>query len=144
MDADKLLEAFLAFWRQHGQPLQEAAPYAEIAPHLVLMAFLHRVVNAGGTIEREYAIGTRRMDVCVRYGDVTLGMELKTWRDSDKKANPTEEGLAQLDRYLAGLGLETGWLVIFDQREGLPDIAERTRTEPATTPAGRSVTLVWA
>jgi len=143
MDPAKLLEAFLAFWKQHGEPLLKSAPYHEIAPHLVMMAFLHRVVNAGGTIEREYAIGTRRMDLCVRYGEVTLAMELKTWRDTDKKANPLYEGLEQLDAYLAGLGLETGWLVIFDQRIGLPDVAERTRTEPATTPTGRAVIVVW-
>ena len=37
------------------------------------------------------------------------------------------EGLAQLDAYLAGLGLTTGWLVIFDQREGLAPMSERTR-----------------
>jgi hypothetical protein len=143
MDPAKLLEAFLAFWKQHGEPLLKSAPYHEIAPHLVLMAFLHRVVNAGGTIEREYAIGMRRMDLCVRYGDVTLAMELKTWRDTDKKADPLYEGLEQLDSYLAGLGVETGWLVIFDQRSGLPDVAERTRTEPATTPSGREVNVVW-
>jgi hypothetical protein len=142
MDVDKLLEAFLAFWRQHGQPLLKSAPYHEIAPHLVLMAFLHRVVNAGGTIEREYAIGKRAMDICVRYGDVTLAIEVKTWRDSDKKTDPLHEGLEQLDAYLAGLGLETGWLIIFDQRSGLPDIAERMTTAPATTPAGRSVVVV--
>jgi type II secretory pathway predicted ATPase ExeA len=142
MDVDKLLEAFLAFWRQHGQVLLKSAPYHEIAPHLVLMAFLHRVVNAGGTIEREYAIGKRAMDICVYYGDVTLAIEVKTWRDTDKKADPLHEGLEQLDLYLAGLGLDTGWLVIFDQRSGLPDIAERTTTEPATTPAGRSVVVV--
>ncbi|MBA4446178.1 hypothetical protein FHL01_12825, partial [Cylindrospermopsis raciborskii CS-506_C] len=52
---DELLEAFLEFWRQHGEPLLKSAPYHEIAPHLVLMAFLHRVVNGGGTLEREYA-----------------------------------------------------------------------------------------
>jgi hypothetical protein len=144
MATDKLLEAFLAFWRQHGEPLLKSAPYHEIAPHLVMMAFLHRVVNAGGTIEREYAIGTRRMDLCVRYGKVTLAMELKTWRDTDKKADPLYEGLKQLDSYLAGLGLETGWLVIFDQRSDLPDIGERLTTEPATTPAGRGVIVVRA
>jgi len=144
MDTEKLLEAFLAFWRQHGEPLLKSAPYHEIAPHLVMMAFLHRVVNAGGTIEREYAIGTRRMDLCVRYGEVTLAMELKTWRDTDKKADPLDEGLKQLDAYLAGLGLETGWLVIFDQRSDLPDIGERLTTEPATTPAGRRVIVVRA
>ncbi len=142
MDSTKLLEVFLAFWRQHGETLLTSAPYHEIAPHLVLMAFLHRVVNAGGTIEREYAIGKRSMDICVRYGDVTLAIEVKTWRERDKKADPVPEGLKQLDAYLSGLGLETGWLVIFDQRSGLPEIAERTTAGSATTPAGCKVIVV--
>ena len=77
LDPEELLQAFLRFWRQHGQPLLKSAPYHEIAPHLVLMAFLHRVVNGGGTLEREYAIGSDRMDLCLRYGPVTLGMEFK-------------------------------------------------------------------
>ncbi len=46
------------------------------------MAFLHRVVNGGGSLEREYAIGSGRMDLCLRCGAATLGMELKVWRDS--------------------------------------------------------------
>src|SRR5206468_5081264 len=75
LDPERLLAAFLDFWRQHGQPLLATAPYHEIAPHLVLMAFLHRVVNGGGTIEREYAIGRGRMDLCVRYGPDTLAIE---------------------------------------------------------------------
>jgi type II secretory pathway predicted ATPase ExeA len=140
LEPEKLLEAFLKFWRQHGQPLLGSAPYHEIAPHLVMMAFLHRVVNAGGTLEREYAIGSRRMDLCLRYGEVTLGIELKVWREG--QPDPLAEGLEQLDEYLSGLGLETGWLVIFDRRGGLPDISERTSTEPATTPAGRAVTVI--
>lgn len=142
LDPDRLLAAFLDFWRQHGQPLLKSAPYHEIAPHLVLMAFLHRVVNGHGVIEREYAIGSRRMDLLVRYGAARLALELKVWRDGAK--DPLAEGLAHLDSYLDGLGLPTGWLVIFDQRSGLPDIAERTTTQPATTPAGRTVTLVRA
>ena len=48
----------------------------------------------------------------------------------------------QLDGYLSGLGLDTGWLIIFDQRQGLPDISERTTTTTAATPAGRSVTVI--
>jgi hypothetical protein len=129
-------------WRQHGQSLLGAAHYHEIAPHLVLMAFLHRVVNGGGTLEREYAIGTERMDLCLRYGPDTLAMELKVWRDGRK--DPLEEGLKKLDGYLAGLGLDTGWLIIFDQRSGQPPIAERTRAETVTTPAGRTITLLRA
>ena len=136
----KLLQAFLSFWRQHGQPLLKSAPYHEIAPHLVLMAFLHRVINGGGTLEREYAIGSDRMDLCLRYGDVTLGMELKVWREGCP--DPLQAGLDQLERYLAGLGLNSGWLVIFDQRPGLPPIAERTTTERAETASGRQVTVI--
>lgn len=63
-----MLDAFLAFWRRHGQPLLASAPYHEIAPHLVRMAFLHRVANGEGTLEREYAIGAGRADA----GPMTL------------------------------------------------------------------------
>ncbi len=142
LDFNKLLEAFLLFWRQHGEPLLRTASYHEIAPHLVLMAFLHRVVNSGGTIEREYAIGSGRMDLCVRYGTQALALELKVWRD--RESDPLPQGLAQLDKYLSGLSLETGWLVIFDQRSDQGRIAERTTTEQATTPTGRVVTVVRA
>ncbi len=140
MNPEKLLAAFLSFWRQHGQPLLQSVHYHEIVPHIVLMAFLHRVVNGGGSLEREYAIGTRRMDVCLRYGQVKIGLELKVWRDG--KPDPLSAGLEQLDEYLNGLELDTGWLVIFDQRSGLPDISERTTTETATSPAGRAITVI--
>jgi hypothetical protein len=56
----------------------------------------------------------------------------------------TAEGLAQLDGYLAGLGLDSGWLVIFDRRSGQPPLAERTRAELASTPSGRPVTVLRA
>ncbi len=142
LDTTRLLDAFLAFWRQHGEPLLRAAPYAEVAAQLVLMAFLHRVVNGTGTLEREYAIGSGRIDLCLRYRSITLAIELKVWRQGQR--NPLNEGLTQLDAYLAGLGLSTGWLVIFDQREGIAPIAERTGREIATTPSGRQVTVVHA
>ncbi|WP_323379133.1 ATP-binding protein [Pyxidicoccus xibeiensis] len=142
LDMERLIESFVAFWRQHGQPLLGTAPYHEIAPHLVLMAFLHRVANGGGTLEREYAIGTGRMDLCLRYGPDTLAMELKVWRDGEK--DPVDEGLAQLDKYLSGLGLDSGWLVVFDRRTGQPPISERTLATRAQTPSGRQVTVLRA
>ena len=80
------------------------------------------------------------MDLCLRYGDVTIGMELKVWREGQK--DPLEAGLAQLDRYLAGLGLSTGWLVIFDQRLGLAPIAERTTVETLRSVGDREITLI--
>ena len=142
LNPEALLDAFLAFWRQHGEPLLKSAPYHEIAPHLVLMAFLHRVINGGGTLEREYAIGMGRMDLCLRYGALTLGMELKVWRDA--APDPLSEGLEQLDGYLSGLGLDSGWLVIFDRRADQPPIAERTGSVLQTSPQGRSIRVIRA
>jgi type II secretory pathway predicted ATPase ExeA len=144
LDLDRLLDAFLAFWRQHGQPLlgSTPGPYREIAPHLVLMAFLHRVVNGGGTLEREYAIGSGRMDLCLRYGSLTLGLELKVWRDGAR--DPLADGLTQLDAYLIGLGADQGWLVLFDQRSDQPPIAERTQAERVISPAGHVIAIIRA
>jgi hypothetical protein len=141
LDKDRLLQTFLDFWRQHGEPLLATAPYHEVAPHLVLMAFLHRVVN-GGSIEREYAIGSGRMDLCLRYAGETLAIELKVWRPG--RPDPLGQGLAQLDTYLAGLGQESGWLVIFDRRPGLAPVEERLSASVETSPGGRRVTVIRA
>lgn len=91
-------------------------------------------------IEREYAIGSDRMDLCLRYGDETLGIELKVWCGG--RPDLLEAGLAPLDGYLAGLGLHEGWQVIFDQRPGLPPIGERTTVERMRTKVGRVVMVI--
>ncbi|MEB3217087.1 MAG: ATP-binding protein [Nostocales cyanobacterium 94392] len=137
-----LLEAFIKFWRQHGEPLLGSTGYHEIAPHIVLMAFLHRVVNGGGTLEREYAIGSDRMDLCLRYESVTLGIELKVWRE--KKRDPQESGIEQLESYLARLGLEEGWLFVFDRRKNALPIEERLSTQVVVTENQRRITVIRA
>jgi hypothetical protein len=58
--------------------------------------------------------------------------------------DPLADGLAQIDGYLTGLSLTTGWLIIFDQRQHQPPIAERIATEQAPTPSGRIVTIIRA
>jgi len=142
LDTEALLRTFLEFWLQHGEPLLKSASYPEIAPHLVLMAFLHRVINGGGTLEREYAIGRDRMDLCLRYGEVTLGIELKVWRN--RKVDPLTKGLEQLDGYLARLGQDKGWLVIFDRRDNALELEERLKTEIHPSPLGREITVIRA
>lgn len=141
LDKQRLLLSFLDFWRQHGEPLLRTAPYHEVAPHLVMMAFLHRVVN-GGSIEREYAIGRGRMDLCLRYAGEVLAIELKVRRAG--RPDPVTQGLGQLDGYLAGLGLDSGWLVIFDRRPGLSPVDERLSVSVVTSPGGREVTVIRA
>jgi hypothetical protein len=142
LDVDALLSAFIDFWRQHGEPLLGTTSYHEIAPHLVLMAFLHRVVNGGGTLEREYAIGSGRMDLCLKYKKVTLGIEVKAWRDKVK--DPEAQGLDQLDGYLERINADYGWLFVFDRRKNAPPFIERLKTKTATTKEERSVVIIRA
>ncbi|MCC7159885.1 MAG: ATP-binding protein, partial [Ignavibacteria bacterium] len=145
LDMPRLLDGFLEFWREHGEVLGEGATYHEVAPQLVLMAWLQRIVNGGGFVEREYGVGMGRIDVLVRW---PLGgrrwqreaLELKVWRP--KKKDPQAQGLGQLDGYLERLGLKSGTLVLFDRRpEALP-IEERCSRGYAMTPGGRRVRVV--
>ena len=82
------------------------------------------------------------MDLCLRLGPDVLGVEVKVWRD--RRPDPKPEGLAQIDGYLAGLGVESGWLIVFDQRSGQPPIEERTGVEEGETPGGRRVAVIRA
>jgi DNA polymerase III delta prime subunit len=149
LDMARILREFADFWRENGDVLGTALPYHEVAPQLVLMAFLQRVVNGGGFIEREYGIGRGRVDLLIRWPHRDAqgarvqqreALELKVWRDKAK--DPLEKGLEQLDGYLDKAGLTTGVLVIFDRREAAEPIEERTRFGEALTPAGRRVTLL--
>lgn len=71
-------------------------------------------------------------------------IELKVWRDRDKKGDPLAAGLVQLDGYLDKLGLSRGVLVIFDARGAAPPVEDRTRFEQAVTASGRKVTVLRA
>ncbi|HRI69758.1 MAG TPA: hypothetical protein PK156_36265 [Polyangium sp.] len=102
---------------------------------------LQKVVNGGGTIEREYAIGRGRMDLHVRKGADQFAVEIKVWRN-DGDPDPLREGLEQIDEYLSGLNLDLGWLAIFDRRPSAVPVAQRLGTSLATTPQGKTITVI--
>jgi hypothetical protein len=150
-DFPKMLDEFAAWWKEHGDFLITAGFYNEAAPQLILMGYLQRVVNGGGFVEREYAVGTGRIDLQVRWPYETPdgrrhlqreALEIKTWRD--RRADPLRDGLRQLDGYLDRLGLDAGSLVIFDQRATAEPIDERTTFSEAQSPAGRPITVLRA
>jgi hypothetical protein len=147
LDMNKLLREFTAFWRQHGEVLAAGAPYREVAPQLVFMAFLQRVVNGGGFVDREYGVGRGRIDLLVRWPYPEQGhrrwqlhaLELKLWREH--QADPLSEGLIPLDAYLERLELQEGVLIIFDRRtQGRA--TPPGHFEQALTSSGRSVTVL--
>ena len=124
---DLLLSDFRAFWCEHAESFLATAPYSEAAAQLVFMAFLHKVVNGGGFIDRELAVGSGRVDLCIRWpypgGGERWAVELKVWRGG--RPAPLSTGLHQLSEHLKRLGLDHGTLVLFDLRPHAPPLPER-------------------
>jgi hypothetical protein len=133
---------FLDFWRSHGESMMRSVPYHEAAPHLVLMAYLQRVINGGGRIEREYAAGAGRLDLLVIVGAQQMAIEIKVWRSGRK--DPLADGLLQMQRYLQRLNLSEGYLVIFDQRETAALWERRMRVDDVQTLDNKAVMVLRA
>ena len=138
LDMDKLLSAFRTFFGEHSEHwLGRFSEYPEAGPQLILQAYLHRVVNRGGRIEREYGLGRGRTDLLVLWpreagqpSDLweRFVVECKVLRDSDRKslAWTIERGVEQTLGYMAQCGAEEGHLVVIDRRAGAD---ERRRGE---------------
>ena len=121
LSLDKLLAAFQQFFRENSEHWVERAEYREAGPQLVLQAFLHRVVNGAGRIEREYALGSRRVDLLIIWPSRTgapgrFVVECKLLRGG--RAQTVEKGLEQTAAYMDLCGAGAGHLVIFDVRPG--------------------------
>jgi hypothetical protein len=150
LDLPTLLTRFAEFWHRTEDVIRADDPYREVTPHVTLLGYLDRAINGSGFVDREYPVGSRAMDVFVRWqysdpdGKPALqreALELKTHRPGD--ADPTQEGLRQLDSYLLRVGLPTGYLVIFDQRAAERKlVGTQMGFHTATSPSGRTITVV--
>ena len=136
LDVGKLMDDWQTFWRKDGHLAAEGFSYREAGPHLMLMAFLQRVVNGGGRIEREYGLGRGALDLMIFWKDERHAIEVKLRRDTETEA----EALDQVARYLVRAGLGEGWLLLFDLRKDLPWSEKLTLRE--VEHAGKRVHLV--
>ena len=128
LDLPKLLSAFRTFFGEHAEHwLGRFDDYPEAAPQIILQAFLQRVVNGGGRIEREYGLGRGRTDLLVLWprepgqpSDLweRFVVECKVLRDSGRKSleGTIERGVEQTLGYMAQCGAEQGHLVVIDRR----------------------------
>jgi hypothetical protein len=118
LDMDALLKKFQKFWRINSEVWEQKSDYTEAFPHLLLMAFLQRVLNGGGHIEREYAAGRGRMDLAVEYKKRIFIIEIKLVHSYDTPAEIQDEGLKQIQKYRDKIDVNApSYLVIFDRRD---------------------------
>jgi len=138
LDMDKLLREFQQFYRENSEHWLERFQYKEAGHQLLLMAFLQRVVNGGGRIEREMAAGNGRTDLAAFWKGQVFAIEMKIKRRKDA----LEKGLNQLWAYLDRLGQQQGYLVLFETKtsEEIP-WEERIKWEEVTH-KGKSITVL--
>ena len=115
LDMPALMAEFQRFWRENSGADRQVYGYNESTPHLVMMGYLQRVVNGGGRIAREMALGSKRLDLCVEFGKFRYAVELKMKRNFSPSESP-----AQLAGYLDTLGLDEGWMAVFDEDMSKP------------------------
>ena len=145
LQVDKLLAAFQAFFREHSEHWVERFRYKEAGPQLLLQAFLQRIVNSGGRIEREYGLGRMRTDLLIvwpKEGDSRAAqrvvIECKVLRRSPDET--LREGLRQTRAYMDRCAAAEGHLVMFDRAEGTAWDEKVYRREDA---AGAEPVTVW-
>ena len=122
------MRTFQEFFREHSEAWLERFQYKEAGPQLLIQAFLQRIVNGGGRVEREYGLGRKRTDLLVIWpvgSDSLLNaekiqkvvIELKIlYKSLDRTI---EEGLRQTYEYMDKCGTEEGHLVIFNRDENI-------------------------
>ena len=118
LDVPGLLAAFQQFFREHSEHwVQRFERYHEAGPQLLLQAHLQRIVNGGGRIEREYALGRGRTDLLIVWpqdgGERRFVVECKVLRKDLERT--IAEGVEQTRGYMDRCGAESGHLILFDR-----------------------------
>lgn len=141
--ADGSLDDFFLANGEHAWPISD---YREAEVQLVMQAYLQRVINGGGVIEREYGLGRGRTDLFVRwpYGpdaerqEQRFVIEIKVQRGTREAV--VAEGLPQVTEYADRCRASAAHLVVFDRR---PNISWEERIfRESRTHGGREVG-VW-
>ena len=152
LDMHKLLRAFSTFYGEQAEHwLGRLADYSEAGPQLILQAYLQRIVNGGGRIEREYGIGRGAVDIQVLWpaqpgqpSDLwtRIVVECKALQPSGRQSleSTIERGVAQTLRYMAQCKAKEGHLVVFDRREE-PRYGDAR--EPRTSEREEGSVVVW-
>ena len=122
----QLLAAFQEYFRENSEHWVERFGYKEAGPQLLLQAFLQRIVNSGGRIEREYGLGRMRTDLLVVWPVAGEGVgphvrqkvviECKLLHGGLDAT--LAQGLRQTLNYMERAGSDEGHLVIFDRTGG--------------------------
>jgi hypothetical protein len=141
LDMVKLLSEFQKFFQENSEHWTRRFDYQEAWPHLLLQAYLQRVVNGGGQIIREYGLGLKRVDLLVAWNP-PMGqrfvLELKVIRKS--LDSTIAKGLRQTAEYMGRCAAGEGHLILFDRD---PEKTWEQKIFRREASEGNKVITVW-
>ncbi len=149
LDVGALLAGFQDYFREHSESWVDRYGHREAGPQLVLHGYLHRVVNSGGRITREYAVARGRSDLVIEWprpgrplSDRPLRyvIECKVVGAKSALESTILKGLEQTAWYMDRCGAESGHLVVFDLR---PDRSWEERVFRRDPEPGAAPITVW-
>ena len=122
LNTDKLFTMFQDFWRENSDIwASHINGYQEAAPHLVFQAFLQRVANGNGRIEREYALARGRTDLMLKWksenSEQKIVIELKILTNKKSYKTVKMKALEQTANYSDTFNATENHILIFDRDE---------------------------
>jgi hypothetical protein len=112
LDMEKVLVNFQAFMKKEYSGKDRE--FVERDGRLIFLAFIKPIINGAGYDFKESQISEeKRLDVIITYYQHQYVAELKIWRG----AAVHQKGVLQLVDYLNRMGLDTGFLLIFDHNK---------------------------
>lgn len=137
----KILRLFQIFYKKHFEQWVKRFSYKEAGATLLLQAFLQRIIDGGGRIERIYGLGREYVTLVIQwpYADQIQQavMDIRYLKDSFK--DQVKKGMEKLLSSLKSMSIKHGHLIIFNQFQD-----EFWEQKVSTTKTGKDIVIdVW-
>ncbi|MDR0550361.1 MAG: ATP-binding protein [Deltaproteobacteria bacterium] len=112
-----LLREFQKFWRHDSRSFPArykdfaASKYDEATYTFMLLAYLQKIINSGGSVHRQFSEGRGFIDISAIYNGHEYLIEAKL----NEKYFSLEDSLKQLSGYMDITGASEAWLIVFDR-----------------------------
>ncbi|MDI1447033.1 ATP-binding protein [Polyangium sp. 6x1] len=146
LDVEVLLHAFAVFYRTHARHLVADAAYEAVAPELVFLGWLFRMVERRGWVDVHWGGSHGRIDVTLRVPLQSGGEQHEAFvLSSRRKGEPGAKARAVgfLEDVLDAEDLASGTVVLFDRRVKRA-AGERVKLKQTTTAKGRAARMLRA
>ena len=113
-----MLKSFQKFFRKHFIHWVKRFSYAEAGAPLLLQAFLQRILDGGGRIERSYGLGRGYITLLLYwpYKRKTQKTIIDIWYLKGSLKDTIKKGVEELAKNLAANKILNGHLVLFDNK----------------------------